>query len=233
SETTRPAPWRFACRRTNQLPMPASGASRTRLEISMPPISKGSVSAGCSGVPLMDESQPLQGKHVVDLLDRLGEGDDDLRQPAGRQQAGVAELLLDPPHDAVDHAGEAEDEARLDRGAAGAADRRLRRIEVDPGDPRRAVDQRRQRDLQPRPDRAAEVLALGGDDIDVDAGAEVDDDAGLAEALVGGDRVDEAVGANLERVVDADRHPGLEPGADRQAPGVEVALAELLVLGAE
>src|SRR5919206_4330681 len=31
SETVRPAPYRLACRRTNQLPMPASGASTTRL----------------------------------------------------------------------------------------------------------------------------------------------------------------------------------------------------------
>ena len=30
SETASPAPWRCACRRTNQLPIPASGASRTR-----------------------------------------------------------------------------------------------------------------------------------------------------------------------------------------------------------
>ena len=59
------------------------------------------------------------------------------------------------------------------------------------------------------------------------------DDAGLAEALVGGDRVDEAVGADLERVVDPDRHPGLHPGADRQALGLEVALGQLLELAAE
>ena len=32
-ETARPAPWRRACRRTNQLPIPASGASSTRLAI--------------------------------------------------------------------------------------------------------------------------------------------------------------------------------------------------------
>ena len=31
SETAIPAPWRLACRRTNQLPIPASGASSTRL----------------------------------------------------------------------------------------------------------------------------------------------------------------------------------------------------------
>ena len=53
------------------------------------------------------------------------------------------------------------------------------------------------------------------------------------ESLVGGDRVDQAVGADLERVVDADRHPGLQPGTDGQALGVEVALGELLELGAE
>ena len=38
SETARPAPWRFAWRRTNQLPIPASGASRTRFGIRTSPI---------------------------------------------------------------------------------------------------------------------------------------------------------------------------------------------------
>ena len=71
----------------------------------------------------------------------------------------------------------------------------------------------RQRDLEAGADRAAEVFAVGGDDVDVDAGTEVDDDAGPSEALVGGDRVDEPVGADLERIVDPDRHPGLQPRA--------------------
>ena len=48
SETTRPAPNRRACRRTNQLPIPASGASTTRLGSSSGPIDSGSVSAGIS-----------------------------------------------------------------------------------------------------------------------------------------------------------------------------------------
>ena len=42
SETASPAPCRRAWRRTNQLPIPASGASRTRLAISIPPIENGS-----------------------------------------------------------------------------------------------------------------------------------------------------------------------------------------------
>ncbi len=49
SETTSPAPKRFACRRTNQLPMPASGASTTRFSIGTPPSVQGSVSEGTVG----------------------------------------------------------------------------------------------------------------------------------------------------------------------------------------
>ena len=86
-------------------------------------------------------------------------------------------------------------------------------------DPRAALGQRRQRDLDPGRDRAAEVLAVGRDGVEVDPGAEVDHDAGAAEPLVGGDRVDEPVGADLVRVVDPDRHPGLHPGADAAGSG--------------
>ncbi len=60
-----------------------------------------------------------------------------------------------------------------------------------------ALGERAQRDLDPGRDRAAEVLAVGGDGVEVDRGAEVDDDAGTAEPVVGGDRVDEPVGADL------------------------------------
>src|SRR5918995_6640597 len=42
SLTASPAPYRLACRRTNQLPMPASGASTTRFGIVIPPSSQGS-----------------------------------------------------------------------------------------------------------------------------------------------------------------------------------------------
>ena len=55
----------------------------------------------------------------------------------------------------------------------------------------------------------------------------------LATALVSGDRVDEPVGADLERVVDPDRHSRLHPGADRQALGAQIALRELFVLSAQ
>jgi hypothetical protein len=45
SENAIPAPWRRACSRTNQLPIPASGASSTRFEISTGPIRRDEVSA--------------------------------------------------------------------------------------------------------------------------------------------------------------------------------------------
>jgi hypothetical protein len=50
------------------------------------------------------------------------------------------------------------------------------------------------------------------------------------EAVVGGDRVDEPVGADLIRVVDPNRHPGLDPRTDRETGGVEVALGHRFVL---
>ena len=53
------------------------------------------------------------------------------------------------------------------------------------------------------------------------------------KALVGGDRVDKAVGADLQRIVDANRHPSLDARPDRQAVSIKVALGQLLILGAE
>ena len=64
----------------------------------------------------------------------------------------------------------------------------------------------------PGPDHAAEVLAGSGDDVEVGRGAEVDGHAGALHLRVGGHRVDEPVGAQLVRVVDQDRHAGLDVG---------------------
>ena len=54
-----------------------------------------------------------------------------------------------------------------------------------------------------------------------------------ADAVEGGDRVDEAVRADLVGVVDPNRHARLDPGPDLQEARVEVALRHPLVLGAE
>ena len=57
----------------------------------------------------------------------------------------------------------------------------------------------------PGREHAADVLALGRDDVEVGRRAEVDDDHGRAVALLGGDGVDDPVGADLARIVVADR----------------------------
>ena len=62
----------------------------------------------------------------------------------------------------------------------------------------------------PRYSPLAETHVEGG------GGAEVDDDAGAAEFLEGGDAVDDAVGADLRGVVDRDGHAGLDAGLDEQ-----------------
>ena len=79
----------------------------------------------------------------------------------------------------------------------------------------------------PGADDPAQVLAGRRDDVVGDRGAEVDDDAGTADPIVGGDGVDEPVGAHLARVVDPDRHPGPDRRADDQHLVLEVAARHL------
>ena len=132
-----------------------------------------------------------------------------------------AELALDPAGDRVDRPGEPVDEPGLQalRGALAdhAAGLAERLAELDRRELRGALGERLHRDRDAGADHAAEVLAVGRDRVEGDRGAEVDDGAGVAEAVVGGDGVDEAVGAELERVVEPDRHPGLDARADDQA----------------
>ena len=91
-------------------------------------------------------------------------------------------------------------------------------LEVDLRQPRGLGEQRLGARLDPRGDRAAQVRAVGCDDVDRGRGAEVDDDDRAAERLERRDAVDDAVGADLVRVVVADRHAGLQPGSAPRAP---------------
>ena len=75
----------------------------------------------------------------------------------------------------------------------------------------------------PGDDRAADELAVGGDDVEVGAGAEVDDDRRAAVEIERRDRVGDAIGADLLRVVVEDRHAGLDAGLDHDGVEVEVA----------
>ena len=116
----------------------------------------------------------------------------------------------------VDLACEAVDDAAADRVDRGLADQRARRRQVHARQLRRTRVQRLHRDLDARRDDPAEVLAVGADGVVGERGAEVHDDAGALDAVICRDGVDEPVRPDLARVVVAQRHPGLDPGADDQ-----------------
>ena len=84
-------------------------------------------------------------------------------------------------------------------------------------EPRGAREERVHRDLDPRREHAADVLAVRRDDVEVRRRAEVDDDARRAVALARRDRVDDPVGPDLARVVVADRDARLHARARRRA----------------
>jgi len=62
---------------------------------------------------------------------------------------------------------------------------------------------------------------------------EVDDHTGVLALLVAREGIDEAVGAQLARVVDTYRHPGLGARADDQGLVAQVALEQVSILGDE
>ena len=126
---------------------------------------------------------------------------------------GCAELVADAVDDRVDLAGEAVDEARLERRHGRLADHALGGAEGDLAEPRRAREERVHRDLDPRREHAAGELARRRDDVEVGRGAEVDDDRRGAVALARRHGVGDPVGPDLARVVVADRHAG------RRRPG--------------
>src|SRR3954471_3765834 len=231
SETASPAPWRLACRRTHQLPMPASGARTTRLGMWTPPSVQESVRRrsatpqGYSAVALVQQPQPGEGEQVVDLVDGLGEGHDRAGQPAGGDRRRVLPHLgAQPGDDRIDLAGVAVDDARADRVDRRLADELAWRDEVDLGQLGRALGQRLHRDLDARRDDAAQVLAARADRVEGQRGAEVDDHARALDVVVAGDGVDQAVGADLARVVVAQRHAGLHARPDYEHLVAEVAL---------
>ena len=189
SETASPAPWRRACRRTNQLPIPASGASSTRLAIvDVADPKRRRERRLHQTVSLPDQAQAGQGEQVVHLVDHLAERDDRGGVPAGGDEAHVrAELALDAAARSRRSApGEAVDDAGLQARVGGPADHATGLARRLPELDRRQLGGRARasasmRDLHPGADHAAQVLAGLRDHVERDRGAEVDDGAGAAE----------------------------------------------------
>ena len=194
SETAMPAPYRLACRRTNQLPIPASGASITRLGTASSSgvrgIAKGIVSerarlaCGAIVAPLsasvafVQQAQPRQREHVVDLARsppcrarRAGEAarrDRRRRLRPARRRAGAGSRRSRPHSRTRPRSGSRRSCFCRSRCAAEPSST-LRQA-------RAAIGERLERDLDAGHQRAAEVLAIAGDDVEGRRRAEVDAD---------------------------------------------------------
>ena len=138
---------------------------------------------------------------------------------AGRDRRGLgAHLLAQTADDPVDEAGEAVDDAGADRVDRRLADHERGATRSILRQPRGALGQRLQRDLDARGrSRRRGTRRRRETTSKVIAVPKSTTMHGAADALEGGDGVDEAVGAELARVVDADRHPGLACRARRRA----------------
>ena len=134
------------------------------------------------------------------------------RPPVATTGRRAIELAADRRDDPVYLAGEAVDDAGLETSDRRLADHARRLDVVDLDEPRRTGEQRVHRDLDPRREDAADVLAVGRHDVEVRGRPEVDDDHGRAEARLRGDRVDDPVRSDLAGVVVADRDSGRTPG---------------------
>ena len=176
--------------------------------------------AGTVRVALVDEPQARERQQLVDVVDRLAERDDRARPGRRSRSPSVSSPSSSRrrPRMPSTCAGEAVDHAGADRLDRRLADQRPRRVEVDLRDRRRALVSASIEISTPGAMMPADVLARRADDVVGDRRAEVDDHARAAHALVGGDGVDEPVGADLARVVHPDRHarsaaPGRRPAS--------------------
>ena len=124
-------------------------------------------------------------------------------------------------------AGVAEHDAGLHRVLRVSADDLRRTLDLDAGQLGGAREQRIGADLDAGRDHPAHVFALRRDAIERRRGAEVDDDERAVEALVGGHGVDDAVRADLARVLVEDRHPRLDARPDDQRFEAEAAPYEV------
>ena len=74
---------------------------------------------------------------------------------------------------------------------------------------------------------------LADDHVEGSGRAEIDHDAGATVAREGRDAIDQAVSAQLGRIIDQDGHAGLDAGFHKHGLQVEVALAYLAQSGLE
>src|SRR4051812_47495363 len=195
--------------------LPASHITAARVFTSGTPPELRSVARTLPVVAFEDQTEPDQREVRFVLGDGLALGEDEWGESAGRDDDRVsAELVGDPADDAVDLAGEAEDDPGLQRLDRRLADDRAWPDQLDLEQASRSVGQGVDGDLDPRRERTAEELALVTDDVEVGRRTEVDDDRRPAVQRVRRQGVHDAVRPDLARVVVEDRDTGANTRLD-------------------
>src|SRR4051812_29531549 len=207
--------------------LPASHITAARVFTSGTPPELRSVARTLPAVALEDQTEADEGQVRLVLGDGLALAEQERRKTTGRDDDRLsAQLVGDAPHDAVDLAGEPEDDARLERLDGRLADDRPRPDQLDLQQPRGPGGEGVDGDLDPRRERAAEELALSADDVEVGRRTEVDDDRRPAVQGVRRQSVDDAVRADLAGVVVEDRDAGADSRLDDDGRHVGVVAVE-------
>src|ERR1700687_3172603 len=184
--------------------------------------------SGTVGVLQVDQTQPFEGQERVGGLDYVRQARHEPCLAARRDHLGRPAQL---GHHALDHpfdlGYEAPNEPGLDRGDRVAADHGIRGDGLDPPEHGGVRNEGVERDLTPRGYRSAEVVALGVDGVVGDGGPEVDHHHRPAVFRIRGERVGDAIGADIFRILIADPHPGLDPRTDHDRLAFEVAARSL------
>src|SRR6185312_13294789 len=179
-------------------------------------------------VALIDETQSLEGEHLVDFGDVLRLARDEVREAAGGDAFCLrAEFGDHALEDRVDEAEVSPEEADLQVVDGVRPDDFCWAADLDAGQARSAREQCFGGDVESGRDGAAEEFAFSRDDVEVRCGAHVDDDGGAAVFVEGADTIRDTVCADLGGIVCEDRQAGFDAGLDEDWLVAEVALAEL------
>src|SRR5882762_2839671 len=206
-------------------PVAAPGSSEPYLAVSSPGVEVRSKRSGApsdgAGIALVEEPEAHEGELGL-VADRGVAGGEHLgRQPTGGEHRRLAPEGLGHPLDhPVHHRRGAEKHSGADRLHRRAPDDVLRCDQLHlldlGGHPEEGVGG----DLQPGGDGTPQVLAALADGVEGRGRPEVDDDQRRRDEVEGRDGVDDAVRADLPRVVGLHRQPG--PDARRHHHRIEM-----------
>ena len=162
------------------------------------------------------------------MLDQRHFRRDHIGETAGRYtDRMLAKLLLHPANQSVDQPDVSVIETGLHRADSASADHLAWLSHVDARQAGRALKQRVGGNLHAGTNHAAEILASGRHRIERRRRSKIDDDERYvpldAVNLIGGDRVDDAVGADFRGMLVKERHARVHAAVDVQRRQAEIA----------